>query len=146
MWVKLDSMRLILSETATFIHNYFSKPSSTRLTIWVYVLHNEMKWKVGRWTERSPCFECPLVWGVLKLLGCILGFTGSLEADVGAANTADLDWDPETAFVPSVKWILSLTAVGKWHTINPLILRQCVTNKHTDACTANVCTANRVLL
>lgn len=38
---------------------------------------------------------------MLELLVCNLDFTGSLEADAGAANRADLDWDPETALAPS---------------------------------------------
>lgn len=49
---------------------------------------------------------------MLELLVCNLDFTGSLEADAGAANRADLDWDPETALAPSVKWILSIIAEG----------------------------------
>jgi len=46
-------------------------------------------------------------------LGCVLGFTGNLETDFEVVNTAGLDWDPETELAPSVKWILSLTEMGK---------------------------------
>lgn len=67
-------------------------------------------------------------------MGSILGFTGNLEADVEVVNTG-LDWDPGSALAPSVKWILSLTAMGKQQTINELYM-PCVTIKHTYACTA----------